>query len=147
MIENGTFTKNLMQMHQFMIPLLRWIISSNMTYLKPCSSIDIPNVTLPEKFKEIFVMKTSILTKEKIFNTKYMSTGAAYGDGIYLASDINTASSYSSRKGQWKNSVYGTMSLLALCEAATVPELANKTGYIYTLTDEDALITRYLIVY
>lgn len=179
MIDNGTFAKNLMQLDPFLIPLLRWIISSNMTYLKPCSTIDIPNISIPPNNKEIFVMKTSTLEKEKVFNskktrfgvkylyhgsachnwhlilkhslknysdTRYMTTGAAYGNGIYLSSDISIASHYSFQCGHWKNSMYGKISLIALCEVAAVPELSNKTNGIFTLTDEDALITRYLLV-
>lgn len=179
MINNGTFVKNLTQINPFMIPLLRWIISSNMTYLKPCSSIDIQNTDIPPNTKEIFVMKTSTLEKEKVFNskktqygvrylyhgsachnwhlilkhslknysdTKYMTAGAAHGSGIYLSNCISIASSYSVNSGQWKNSIYGKMSLMALCEVAEVPGLSDKNNGIFTLTDEDALITRYLLV-
>lgn len=178
MIAKKIFVDEMNKLDPFMIPLLRWIIASNTAYLKTCEPNEITRVN-GVKFKEVFIMKTSTIAKEKIFedkktkygvrylfhgsachnwhlilknglknysNTKYMTCGAAYGSGIYLSSSYQTSVGYSVIGGIWKNSMYGKIAPVALCEVAEVPELSDKTCTIFTLTDENALITRYLLI-
>lgn len=181
MIKKQTFSKELRQIDPFLIPMLRWIIASNLTYLKLCDVRDVMHIDskLSHNVKKSFVMRTSTLEKERIFNqkkdqygvkyfyhgsachnwhlilknglknysnTKYMTAGAAYGSGIYLANNISTSLGYCGCSGNWNKSMFNNMSIVALCEVAMVSSLANKSYDIYTLTDEEALITRYLLI-
>jgi hypothetical protein len=181
MIKKQTFSKEMRSIDQFIIPLLRWIIASNLTYLKVCDIADVKRIDskLSYNVKKSFIMKTTTLDKERIFNqkkdqygikyfyhgsachnwhlilknglknysnTKYMTAGAAYGSGIYLANNILTSLGYCGCSGRWNKSMFNNLSIIALCEVANVPSLANKSYDIYTLTDEAALITRYLLI-
>jgi hypothetical protein len=168
---------DLNKLNYLIIPLLKWIITCNMTYLKVCESISIENIILPQTIKKIFIMKNTTLEKERIFdikkkqygvrylysspcynwhlilnnglknysNTKYMTCGAIYGSGIYLSDNIQVSLNYSYQHGLWVNSMYNNISLIVLCEVANVPELVLKQANIFTLIDEYALITRYLL--
>jgi hypothetical protein len=50
-------------------------------------------------------------------NTKYMTAGAAFGQGIYFADDISTSLGYSmGGAAPWSNSKFNHCSCLALCE-------------------------------
>lgn len=180
MITSGVFKENLNKINTFIIPLLKWIITSNRAYLKVCDKTDIIQLkSCSGQIKEVFMMKTDTIARERVFNdykilkgvtylyhgsafqnwhlilkmglknysnSKYMACGAAYGSGIYLATQIETSRGYCRSSNCWNKSEYKNSTLLALCEVANVPELLNKGGSIYTLTNEDALVTRYLLV-
>lgn len=72
--------------------------------------------------------------------------GRAFGSGIYLAEDINISFGYSSpTPNLYRNSVLGTsLSLIALCEVAPVSQLVQHGRSIFTLTDEEAIIVRFI---
>jgi ubiquitin-protein ligase len=68
--------------------------------------------------------------------TKLMTTGAAYGNGIYLASDVNTSFSY----GRSGNQI--AIGVFEICDK----DKYIKTQGIYVVTDEKVLIQRYLLI-
>lgn len=78
-----------------------------------------------------------------------MTCGAAYGTGIYLASHNSVSLSYvQASPNPYTNSTYfkNQVHLLALCEVANVPELKDHNNNIFTLQNEDAIVTRVLFV-
>lgn len=82
-------------------------------------------------------------------NTKRMTCGAAYGPGIYLASCNSISLSYvQTAPNPYINSTHfkNQVHLLALCEVANVPELKDHGNNIFTLQNEDAIVTRVLFV-
>lgn len=72
--------------------------------------------------------------------------GKAFGSGIYLAEDINISLGYSAPiNNLYRNSVLGSsLSLIALCEVAPVAQLVKHGRNIFTLTDEEAIIVRFI---
>jgi len=101
--------------------------------------------------------------------TKLMSSGQAYGPGIYLARDSGTSASYSgimhatrgygtrsgTGAGAAKNEGTGrrlhnpeSLMMLAVCEVALVPSLKNEHHHsIVVCPEEAAVVTRFLLVY
>ncbi|CAM6108959.1 unnamed protein product [Calypogeia fissa] len=91
-------------------------------------------------------------------NTKYMSTGAAYGQGIYLADNLGLSFSYASsapHAESWKNgSLKGGMIVIAICEVikgATTENYGhdhNPNNHIVVVPPgmEDSVSVRYLLV-
>ena len=101
-------------------------------------------------------------------NTQFMSSGAAFGPGIYFARSSSTSWGYThSRKNEYNNSALGSnVKIISLCEIAKLP--INKTidvdipngenstkrytgflkehGYAHTLTIEPACVVRFLMV-
>ena len=104
-------------------------------------------------------------------NTKLMTTGAAYGAGIYLSTSATMSMGYAMRRhavfsaaggGVVSESVSAAaaasgaggnaflagseLNLLALCEVAQVPSL-RKTNVIWVAPDENAVVTRFLFAF
>lgn len=74
-----------------------------------------------------------------------MSTGAAYGSGIYLGADSSTSFGYAGTVGGWSQSIYGTScTCVAVCEVINAGYSANP---YYVVPVEDHVVTRYLLVY
>lgn len=178
MILKNKLNENLSEVNRSLPHLLRWILSSNMSYLTTYKVNKIPKINCDTVYYS-FIMKTSTPEKDHAFeekkkqfgttflfhgsqysnwyliiknglknysNTQFMTTGAAYGQGIYLSDNQNVALQYCRTSSIWRNSVMECRRLMALCEVAKVPELKNCGGNIFTLTDETAIITRYLLV-
>ena len=84
--------------------------------------------------------------------TKYFLNGAAYGNGIYLSNDINMSLGYSQVAGIGAGVGAGvgagapTQMILAIFEVIDNPKW-RKTGTIFVVDDENALILRYLLVF
>eukprot|EP01126_Amoeba_proteus_P011799 TRINITY_DN14816_c1_g1_i2.p1 TRINITY_DN14816_c1_g1~~TRINITY_DN14816_c1_g1_i2.p1 ORF type:complete len:148 (-),score=25.90 TRINITY_DN14816_c1_g1_i2:100-543(-) len=83
---------------------------------------------------------------KNLSGTNLMSTGQAYGSGIYLAKDSATSLGYAKSGNGWPKSALGGTGLqcLSLCEVI-------KAGYVpnpyYVIPNEDHVVTRYLFVY
>jgi ubiquitin-protein ligase len=75
---------------------------------------------------------------------EYFLNGSAYGNGIYLSNNISLSLSYSIR-GNDCNKI-NNISILAIFEVIDNPEW-KKTNDIFVVTDENALLMRYLIVF
>lgn len=82
-------------------------------------------------------------------STPMMSTGAAYGQGIYLAASSSTSASYTRAATAWANSAFGSMpSCLALVEVANSSRVhSHMQGSIVVASDENCVMLRKLFVY
>jgi len=83
-----------------------------------------------------------------------MSTGAAYGPGIYMASHASTSFSYMVPGNTWGKSSIGkggNLSCIALVEVLDLRGESNSPihdhGNILTCTDETIVTTRYFFIY
>jgi ubiquitin-protein ligase len=82
--------------------------------------------------------------------SKYFLNGAAHGNGIYLSNDINLSLGYSGSgglgitRGNVKDECNNT--ILAIFQVITNPRW-HKSGTIYVVDDENALVLRYLLVF
>ena len=160
-------------------PLLRWILTSNRAHLaklktnEHISSMSTKHQYLllssppakERKFQEekkkhgsfwafhgsAFNNWHSILRNglKNLSGTALMSTGAVYGNGIYLAADSNTSIGYARGGSGWEKSIFNeggnsNMQLLALCEVVNANYKANP---YYVIPNEDHVITRYLFLF
>ena len=160
-------------------PLLRWLITSNRSYIRyvpeeeripelgdavqfmvvngtPAKTARfrsaLSNAPKPSRFafhgsgteNWHSILRTGL---KNMSHTKYMTTGAAYGSGIYLADNIQTSLGYSQIMSGWKNSMFGPrLQILGLAEIAERRGV-QLTGDILVVNDEDCVSLRYLIVY
>jgi len=98
-------------------------------------------------------------------NTDKMSCGAAYGPGIYMASNAATSFGYMAAGAGWdktmmtKSGQSATIACIALCEVVDYrndssglwgigkPNPVNVHSGIYVITDETIVTTRYFFIY
>jgi len=157
-------------------PLLRWILSSCRAHIAPLSPAEqIKGVgttcqflmlsAAPTKEKKFALAKQSqgsmwayhgsgwgnwhsILRNglKNYSGTALMSTGAVYGNGIYLAKDSNTSLGYAKAMSGWPKSKMGGSGIqcLSLVELINANYQANP---YYVIPNEDHIVTRYLFVY
>jgi len=161
-------------------PLLRWIITSNRAHLAKLETKDcieemktehqyIFMSSPPEKeskFQKIKKEKGSFwafhgssfsnwhsilrVGLKNYSNTALMSSGAAYGAGIYLSPSSSTSFGYARAQTGWPKSLFnkkGTVShmqCLALCE---VIDAGYKANPHYVVSDEDHVMTRYFFIF
>jgi poly [ADP-ribose] polymerase 6/8 len=81
--------------------------------------------------------------------TQLQANGAALGEGIYFARDSSTSWGYSRESpNNYKASALGTrLHIISLCEVIKLRTGALKDhGWAHTLTNEDAVIVRFLMV-
>ncbi len=83
---------------------------------------------------------------KNLSNTSLMSTGAAYGAGIYMATDSSTSISYC-RDGQaWPKSMFGrSYKCLCLCEVVNHKDVPTPNPY-YVIQQEGWITTRFFFV-
>lgn len=86
-------------------------------------------------------------------HSKYFLNGAAYGVGVYLSNDINLSLGYSQtsvnggyRYIQNHTSDMDRQMILAIFEVIDNPKW-HKSGTIFVVDDENALVLRYLLVF
>lgn len=165
-------------LHPLAFPLLRWILTSNRTHLaklKPeetLSSVPTPHQYLmlsatPAR-ERIFqqrkaqhgsfwafhgsgffnwhaILRTGL---RNLSGTALMSTGAVYGNGIYLAPESGTSIGYAQESSGWNLSLHGTPSdqyrCMALCEVVNAGYTANP---YYVIPKEEDIVTRYLFIF
>jgi len=82
-------------------------------------------------------------------NTEYMSTGAAYGAGIYMSPSSSTSLGYARSQAGWPKSIFNKstntyLQCLCLCE---VIDAGYKANPHYVVPDEDHVMTRYFFIY
>ena len=84
-------------------------------------------------------------------NTKYMSAGAAYGQGIYTAENSSTSLGYCNNRGctmTWKGSKFGSnISCMALCEIIGTQSQWKKGSNIYVINKEECVATRFFFLF
>ncbi len=180
---NHTLLKFLNTINPLLVPVLRWVFSSNRAYLRELepheqvSSLKTQHqfillnctpehehefqaskrqlqLSHPEKPSSIYAFHGSDTKKwhsilrsnvKNMSNTKYMSTGAAYGQGIYLSPDSSVSMAYCKGTGGWKQSMFGDkIKCLSLCEVINNVSPPNPH---YVVPDEKKVTTRYLMVY
>lgn len=86
---------------------------------------------------------------KNLSGTALMSTGAVYGNGIYMAADSNTSMSYAKAGSGWERSIFNeagnsNLQILALCEVINAGYKANP---YYVVANEDHVVTRYLFLF
>jgi len=79
-------------------------------------------------------------------NTKYMTTGAALGPGIYMATNSSTSLAYCREAGGWGRSMFGNFLCLALCELVNQANKNHNRGGVYVVPDEDLVVTRFFFI-
>lgn len=197
----GAWTSLTAQMTQEGAGLVRWVMVSNRSYLVPLepenriSSFRTPYQYLlisapPDKENKFQELKQqhgstfayhgssaenwhSILRNglKNASNSKLMTTGAAYGAGIYLATDTSISVAYSQRGSGAQNAgLQGVLEpefsadperhktgnrpirrldnllMLALCEVIDHPSL-RKHGNIWVAPREETVMTRFFLVF
>lgn len=76
-------------------------------------------------------------------HTKYMSTGAAYGNGIYLSDNLSTSHGYTNPKYSCKTN----KKIVAVFEVLGDGSNYKKSSNIFVCPHDDRLIMRYLLVF
>jgi ubiquitin-conjugating enzyme E2 Q len=82
---------------------------------------------------------------KNLSNTKYMSAGAAFGAGVYMAVNSATSMGYSQPAAGWTKSVFQRPRCLALCELLNHPELPKPKPH-YVIKQEGWIVTRFLFI-
>jgi len=163
---------------RLLFPLLRWIITSNRAYLvrlDPKERITEMGTEYqymflsspPEKESKFQKLKKekgtfwafhgsgfsnwhSILRigLKNYSNTAMMSTGAAYGAGIYLSPMSATSLGYARSQQGWTKSSFAKkgnyIQCICLCE---VIDCSYKANPHYVIPEEDHVMTRYFFIY
>lgn len=178
---HGSLKKALLKVHVMLYPLLVWCVTSNRAYfrlLKPEERFrqmktDYQFVFAnapPEKEKRFQELKKvhgsrflwhgsgsfnwhTILRigLKNMSRTKYMSAGAAFGNGIYFASGINTSLGYCRPANSWPKSKLGNSITIMTLSEVIDKKSYNKGGglgsTIFVVPDEESVITRFLFVW
>jgi len=77
-------------------------------------------------------------------NTRLMTTGAAYGSGVYFGKDFNTSLGYCKKgRGVGVDGV-SLLSSMLICEIAPGPACKDH-GICYVYENEQGIATRYLL--
>lgn len=84
---------------------------------------------------------------KNLSNTQYMTTGAVWGPGVYLAETSQMSSSYAVSSPAWPKSMFGeNIQCMALCEV--VGQAVDKSGSgIYVVPEDQRISTRYFFVF
>jgi len=77
-----------------------------------------------------------------------MSTGAAFGNGIYLSPNSGTSLGYARQGSGWDKSIFGSSgnSLQCLCLVEVINN-GYKANPHYVIPNEDHVMTRYFFIY
>lgn len=75
--------------------------------------------------------------------TEFMTTGAAYGNGIYFSDDFGFSLGYA---GKFNNSSNETKSVVGIFEIRGGIEQHKKASNIYVINDDKIILLRYLVV-
>lgn len=96
--------------------------------------------TTPDRLPAILAQGLKVCS-----GTSLQRTGAAYGNGVYLAEEPATSFSYSPAAISWKNSGLHNMKMLLGCEVAGSG--ANVSPGIHVITNESAIMVRYVFMF
>jgi len=84
---------------------------------------------------------------KNLSRTKYMTSGAAYGEGIYFSPNFSTSLSYSRTTNSWRGSQLGnSVCCMALCELINDPNLPRPNPH-YVIPKEEWGMTRFLFIF
>ncbi|KAL9641426.1 hypothetical protein ABK040_013355 [Willaertia magna] len=82
--------------------------------------------------------------------TKMMTTGAAYGEGIYMAPDSSTSFGYSRVGSSWSKSLFGNVNNLRcimICEVIKAPGVPTTPSPYYVVKQTEHVTTRFFLFY
>eukprot|EP00771_Trimastix_marina_P000825 gnl/Trimastix_PCT/1858.p1 GENE.gnl/Trimastix_PCT/1858~~gnl/Trimastix_PCT/1858.p1 ORF type:complete len:620 (-),score=231.32 gnl/Trimastix_PCT/1858:389-2248(-) len=158
--------------------LLRWLIGSNRSHLLPIpehlqfAKMRTPHQFIllsspPEKERRFAEEREhhgsflafhgssgenwhSILRRglKNYSNTQFQSHGAAYGAGIYLAPNSNTAFSYVQARAGWQHSKFkGNLNCVALCEVINADPERYRAKPHHVIPEENHVATRVFFIY
>jgi len=174
--DSKTIKENLDKLDPLAFPLLRWIITSNRAHLakldpkRHIKEMSTPHQYLflsspPEKEKQFQELKAkygsfyafhgsgfgnwhSILRVglKNYSGTEFMSTGQAYGAGIYLSPSSNTSLGYARVGSGWDKSMFGGYNLQCLCLCEVINN-GYKANPHYVIPTEDHVMTRFFFIY
>jgi len=162
-----------------MYRLIRWVLSTNRAFIKALEpSKHVKQMNTPhqyvmlssapernakfnnyrEQYGSFFAFHGSAVENwhailrtglRNLSNTKFMTTGAAYGAGIYLSPSCSTSKDYAKFGKGWSRSKFGTneMTCMAICEVIQHPSLHGMPNPHYVVQDEDLVITRIFCVF
>jgi hypothetical protein len=83
-------------------------------------------------------------------NTKFMTTGAAYGAGIYCAPDSGTSLGYARVGAAWNKSKFAgssNLKCLSIVEIVKHPEVQSVPNPYYVIKNPDHITTRFFFFY
>jgi hypothetical protein len=83
-------------------------------------------------------------------NTDLMTTGAAYGSGVYMAEDSSTSFGYARQGSGWKKSIFGDTSglqCMAICEVVKLPGVPTTPNPYYVVENVNAITPRFFLFY
>jgi poly [ADP-ribose] polymerase 6/8 len=82
-------------------------------------------------------------------HTKYMTTGAAYGSGIYLAPDSTTSLGYSRQGSAWNKSKFSSTNLkcLSIVEVIKHTDVQTTPNPYYVIKNEEHVTARFFLFY
>eukprot|EP01080_Neovahlkampfia_damariscottae_P009652 gene9652-1856_t len=83
-------------------------------------------------------------------NTDLMTSGAAYGSGVYLAEDAQTSVGYARAGSGWKKSKFGDTSYLqgmAICEVLKLPGVPTTPNPYYVVSNAAAITARVILFF
>jgi len=81
-------------------------------------------------------------------NTKLMTTGAAYGAGVYAAADTGTSMGYAKTGNSWPKSKFkscGSMKCMAILEVVKGPNIPTTPNPYYVITETKYITTRFFL--
>jgi hypothetical protein len=79
--------------------------------------------------------------------TSLQSTGAVYGNGIYMAEDPSLSFHYAPTSLSWKNSGLSNMKLILGCEVAGAGRAVNVSSDVHVIRDEGSVMVRYMFLF
>ncbi|KAF0972282.1 hypothetical protein FDP41_009185 [Naegleria fowleri] len=83
-------------------------------------------------------------------NTKLMTTGAAYGPGIYMARESSTSFGYSRVGSSWSKSQFvnsNTLRCIMICEVVKAPGVPTVASPYYVVKEAEHVTTRFFLFY
>jgi len=83
-------------------------------------------------------------------NTKLMTTGAAYGAGVYMAAESSVSVGYARTGKSWKKSKFGDSSslmCLAICEVVKAEGVPTTANPYYVVQEAQHVNTRFFLFY
>lgn len=93
------------------------------------------------------------ILRRGLFNcsgTELMTTGQAYGSGVYMAEDSATSFSYSKFGSGWKKSSFGdsqNIQCIAICEVIKAPNIPIIPNPYYVVDQPLCITTRFFLFY
>lgn len=79
-----------------------------------------------------------------------MTTGQAYGAGVYMAEDSGTSFGYARMGSGWSKSSFGdstNLQCMAICEVVKAPNVPTTPNPYYVVDQPSVITTRFFLFY